>query len=100
MQSIHEVNIDEATISKIGLRLTDNTINAQISPDARVFIYPFLEDVYVMESDLYGNQMPKGSCFLAFNGQHGLIGKHLSVEVLQNATLKEIKDMVQSNCEG
>ncbi|RYY01093.1 MAG: hypothetical protein EOO53_19765 [Gammaproteobacteria bacterium] len=100
MQSTDDVNIDQETISKIGLRLTDNTINAQTSPEARVFIYPFLEEVYVMESDLYGNKMPNGSCFLAFNGQHGLIGKHLKVEFLRNATLKEIKDMVQSNCEG
>ena len=100
MQSTDNVNIDEETISKLGLRLTDNSINAQISPEARVFIYPFLEEVYVMESDLYGNKIPYGSCFLAFKGGHGLIGKHLRVEVLRNATLKEIKDMVQSNCEG
>jgi hypothetical protein len=44
--------------------------------------------------------MPKGSCFLAFNGQHGLVGKHLSVETLKNATIKDIKDMVENNREG
>lgn len=100
MQSTTNVNIDEETISKLGLRETDNTINAQISPQARVFIYPFLENVFVMESDLYGNKMPQGSCFLAFNGQHGLMGKHLRIDVLRNATVKEIKDIVESNCEG
>lgn len=64
MENITDVNIDEETISKIGLRLSDKAINAQISPEARVFIYPFLEEVYVMESDFYGNKMPKGSAFL------------------------------------
>jgi hypothetical protein len=53
-----------------------------------------------MENDLYGNKMPKDSCFLAFTGQHGLMGKHLKVETLKNATIKEIKDMVESNNEG
>jgi hypothetical protein len=100
MESINDINIDEETISKIGLRPSDRSINAQIAPEARVFIYPFLEDVFVMESDLYGNKMPKDSCFLVFKGHHGLIGRHLKVEVLRNSTIKEIKDMVQSNCEG
>ena len=100
MESTNDVNIDQETISKIGLRPSDQSINAQIAPDARVFIYPFLEDVFVMENDLYGNKMPKDSCFLAFTGQHGLMGKHLKVETLKNATIKEIKDMVESNNEG
>jgi hypothetical protein len=100
MESTHDVNIDQETISKIGLRPSDQSINALIAPDARVFIYPFLEDVFVMENDLYGNKMPKDSCFLAFTGQHGLMGKHLKVETLKNATIKEIKDMVESNNEG
>jgi hypothetical protein len=97
MESTNDLNIDQETISKVGLRLSHQSINAQITPDARVFIYPFLEDVFVMENDLYGNKMPKDSCFLAFNGQHGLMGKHLKVETLKNATIKEIKDMVESN---
>jgi hypothetical protein len=53
-----------------------------------------------MESDLYGNKMPKDSCFLAFNGRHGLIGKHLKVETLKNATIKDIKEMIEINKEG
>jgi hypothetical protein len=100
MESSNDFNIDEDTISKMGLRLSDRLINAQITPDARVFIYPFLEDVFVMENDLYGNKMPKDSCFLAFTGQHGLMGKHLKVETLKNATIKEIKEMVEINQEG
>ncbi|HZF64092.1 MAG TPA: hypothetical protein VEZ55_06405 [Chitinophagaceae bacterium] len=100
MESSNDFNIDEETISKMGLRLSDRLINAQITPDARVFIYPFLEDVFVMENDLYGNKMPKDSCFLAFTGQHGLMGKHLKVETLKNATIKEIKEMVEINQEG
>jgi hypothetical protein len=100
MENIIDFNIDEETISEIGLRLSDKPINAQITPEARVFIYPFLEDVFVMENDLYGNKMPKDSCFLAFIGQHGLMGKHIKVETLKNATIKDIKDMVESNNEG
>jgi hypothetical protein len=100
MESSTDFNIDDETINKIGLRPSDKLINAQIAPNARVFTYPFLEDVFVMENDLYGNKMPKDSCFLAFTGQHGLIGKHLKVETLRQATIKDIRDMVKSNNEG
>jgi hypothetical protein len=100
MEITNDVNIDEETISKIGLRPSDTSINAQIAPTARVFDYPHLKNVFIMESDLYGNKMPKDSCFLAFNGLHGLIGKHLKVETLKNATVQDIKDMVESNNEG
>ncbi len=92
-----DLNLDEKTISKIGLRLSDKLINAQIAPGARVFEYPHLENVFIMESDLYGNIMPKNHCFLAFYGSHGLIGKHLKVETLKNASVEYIKKMVESN---
>ncbi len=70
----NDFNIDEETIHKVGLRLSDKHINAQIAPNARIFEYPYLDNVFVMESDLYGNRMPKNSCFLVFSGTHGLIG--------------------------
>jgi hypothetical protein len=95
-----ELNIDDETVNKIGLRLSDKSINAQIAPDARVFEYPGLDNVFIMESDLYGNTMPEGSCFLAFYGNHGLIGKHLKIETLKNASIEDIKAMVESNSEG
>jgi hypothetical protein len=44
--------------------------------------------------------MPKDSCFLAFYGHHGLIGKPLKIETLKNADVKDIKNMVESNEEG
>jgi hypothetical protein len=100
METSDYSNIDEETASKIGLRLSDKNINAQIAPNSRVFEYPHLKDVFVMESDLYGNAMPKGSCFLAFYGAHGLIGKHLHIETLQNASVEDIKKIVESNLEG
>lgn len=100
MTIINDFNLDEETISKIGLRLSDEQINAQVAPDARVFEYPNLDRVFVMESDLYGNTMPKDSCFLAFYGHHGLIGKHLKVEVLKNSSVIDIKNLVESNIEG
>lgn len=95
-----ELNIDAETINQIGLRISENQINAHIAPNARVFEYPGLENVFVMESDPYGNIMPKGSCFLAFFGSHGLIGTHLRVEELKKATAADIKKMVESHSEG
>ena len=100
MIKTRDCNLDDESISKIGLRLSDRAINAQIAPEARIFEYPELENVFVMESDLYGNMMPKDSCFLAFDGPHGLIGKHLRVDTLRNTSVDEIKLMVQSNMEG
>lgn len=93
-------NIEEETISKIGLQLSDKLTSAQIPANARVFEYPHLDDVFVMESDLYGNRMPKNSCFLAFYGHHGIIGKHLLVETLKNASVEDIKKIVESNLDG
>ena len=95
----NQENIDEATIRKVGLQLSEQHINAQIAPNARVFEYPSLENVFIMESDLYGNRMPKNSCFLAFYGNHGLIGKHLTVETLKNASVDDIKKIVEDNNE-
>ena len=100
MKNTNDVNIDQETIIKIGLRPSDKSINARIAPEARVFKYPNLENVFIMECDLYGNKMPKDSCFLVFTGNHGLIGKHLKVEVLKNASREDIKKMVECNNEG
>jgi hypothetical protein len=100
MADNNQYSIDEKTISKIGLRLSDRPINANIAPEARVFEYPGLADVFVMESDLYGNKMPVNSCFLVFIGQHGLIGKHLNVETLKNASLQDIRNLVDNHKEG
>ena len=96
----NEDNIDAETIKALGLRLTDKRVNAQTALSARVFEYPHLENVFIMESDLYGNTMPKDSCFLAFNGQHGLIGKYLKVETLKRSSVMDIEKMVQDNNEG
>lgn len=94
------VNVDDETISSLGLQLSSRKINAQIAPNARVFEYPPLENVFIMESDLYGNRMPPGSCFLVFNGNHGLIGKHLLVKTLRNSDAATIKIMVEQNTQG
>jgi hypothetical protein len=100
MTTTRDLNIDEETISSVGLRPSDEHIIAQITSTARVFEYPHLEKVFIMESDLYGNPMPKGSCFLAFYGQHGLMGKPLKIETLKNASVDDIKNMVETNNEG
>ena len=100
MNNQQEANIDDQTINAIGLRLTDGHINAGIAANARVFEYPHLPGVYIMESDLYGNEMPKDSCFLAFNGHRGLMGKHLNVQTLKHSTVADIKRMVEDNNDG
>jgi hypothetical protein len=100
MEVIDNAIIDEETIKTVGLRLSDGDVNAQIASNTRVFEYPHLKDVFIMESDLYGNNMPKDSCFLAFYGQHGLIGRKLKVETLREATVEDIKNMVESGNEG
>ena len=97
MQEVIPFNLDEETIHKVGLKLSDKSINASITSEARVFSYPFLENVYIMENDLYGNIMPPNTCFLAFYGNHGLIGKHLKVETLKNSSVEEIKKMDKSD---
>ena len=78
MQEVIPFNLDEETIRKVGLKISDKSINASITAEARVFSYPFLENVFIMENDLYGNTMPLNTCFLAFYGNHGLIGKRAS----------------------
>jgi hypothetical protein len=61
---------------------------------------PNLANVYVMESDWYGNSMPTGSCFLAFNGRNGLVGRHILVDTLRKSSLEDIKKIVECNHNG
>jgi hypothetical protein len=100
MENIEDFVIDEETIYKVGLQRSTKHINAAGNEDARVFDYPHLNDVFIMESDLYGNKMPQGSCFLAFYGNNGLLGKHLKIETLKNASSEEIESIVHRNEEG
>ena len=100
MKNLSGCNIDNQTIRKVGLRISGKQINAQIARNSRIFEYPHLDDVFIMESDLYGNAMPKNSCFLAFNGKHGLIGKKLNVETLKHSSVMEIEKIVHDNNEG
>ena len=100
MNNTTTYNLDEETIRHVGLQLSDRQINAQIAPDARVFRYPELDEVYVMESDLYGNTMPKDTCFLVFTGRNGLIGTHLKVETLKSASVDDIRKLIAANSEG
>jgi hypothetical protein len=100
MNSDEQFNLDDETIRQLGLRLSHDTLVDQVAPDTRVFQYPVLDNVYIMESDLYGNRMPSGSCFLAFPGKHGFIGKHLSIEELKRSGVRDIEKLVQDNHEG
>jgi hypothetical protein len=100
MSDMISYNIDEETISKLGLTITHKQVNAQSTPHARVFEYPHLENVFIMENDLYGATMPQHSCFIAFNGRHGLVGKHLTIEQLKSSSVEEIRKLVVDNSEG
>jgi hypothetical protein len=92
--------ISDEIIIQVGLTPISEQINAVMAPYSRVFAYPGLDKVYIMESDLYGNTMNEGRCFLAFYGQHGLIGKELTIETLQCSSQAEIKRLVDINIQG
>ena len=94
------LTLNEDVISQVGLQLSKKSMNAPTTPNARVFEYPLLDNVFVMENDLYGNAMPAGSCFLVFKGRNGWIGKHLKIDTLKNASVEDIKRMVDNNHEG
>lgn len=100
MSDTHHFNLDKETIEQLGLQPSNERINAQIAPNARVFEYPGLEHVYIMESDLYGNSMPEGSCFLAFEGRAGLMGIHMRIETLKHSSIEEIRKIVDDNHAG
>ena len=100
MSAITQFNLDQATIVQLGLRSSQKSINAQIAPHARIFEFPGIENVYIMESDLYGNPMPKGSCFLAFEGRMGLVGIHIKIDTLRNSCIEDIKKIVEDNSAG
>jgi hypothetical protein len=100
MSNIISWHIDEETINKLGLTITHKQINAPGTPNARVYAYPHLENVFIMENDLYGTIMPEHSCFIAFNGRNGLMGRHLFIEQLRNYTVEDIRKLVASNSEG
>lgn len=100
MIPVNDVNIDEETISKLGLKLYNEPLTSNVQAPSRVFKYPHLKKVFIMESDLYGNKLPKDFCFIAFYGKHGLIGEQLSVEELKNSTVLNIKSLVQHNNKG
>ena len=100
MSDIISYNIDEETINQLGLKITTKQINAPSTPHARVFEYPHLNDVFIMENDLYGATMPEHSCFIAFNGRHGLVGKHLTIAALKKSSVEDIRKLVADNSEG
>ena len=93
-------NIDQETINQLGLTITTKQINAQSTPHARVFEYPNLDNVFIMENDLYGATMPEHSCFIAFNGRHGLVGRHLTIAELKKSTVEDIQKLVADNSDG
>ena len=100
MSDIKQFNLDSETIDQLGLIQSSKSISAEIAHEARVFEYPGLDHVYVMESDLYGNAMPEGSCFLAYEGRTGLMGQHIRIDTLLHSSIEDIKKMVNDNHEG
>ncbi|NTS42683.1 hypothetical protein HRG84_17420 [Flavisolibacter sp. BT320] len=92
--------LDSETIAALGLVKSEKSINASVAPDARIFQFSNIENVYIMESDLYGNPMPEGTIFLVFEGRAGLLGKQISVERLRNSSEEEIRKIVEDNHNG
>jgi len=97
-EAVH--HIDEEIINSKRLQPAGIPAGSQLATNARVYEFPELENVFVMESDFYGNPMPAGSCFLAFQGKRGLLGRRLSVEKLRNCSTAEIQTIVQNSNEG
>jgi hypothetical protein len=93
-------HIDEEIINSVGLQPSDNPVSSQLATNARVYEFPTLDNVFVMESDFYGNPMPEGSCFLAVQGKRGLMGRRLRVETLRDCRTEEIQKMAQDISEG
>jgi hypothetical protein len=100
MSDLNHNNLSQEMIDLLGLRQTNKSINAQIALNARVFEYPHMDAVYIMESDLYGNTMPEGCCFLAFEGRAGLMGKHITIDALKNSTVEDVRKMVEDHHGG
>ena len=92
--------IDEETILQLGLLQVDPLSANPGICTGRTFAYPNLENVYIMECDLYGNDIPADHCFLAFNGHHGLMGKNIKLDKLKQSGKEDIQEMVHSNEEG
>jgi hypothetical protein len=93
-------HFDKELIHHLGLQPAAIPEGSQLTPNARVYAFPSLENVFVMESDFYGNPMPDGSYFLAFQGKRGLLGRHISVDELRNCSPDEIQKIVESLSEG
>jgi hypothetical protein len=92
-----QINLETITINELGLYQAFKPLNAHANLKARVFQIPNLENVYIMESDLYGNEMPKGTCFLIFNSRNGLIGTSLLIETLRKSSIVDIRKIVDDN---
>jgi hypothetical protein len=100
MKKDSEHLIDAEMVQALGLQLSPTPLTAEAPIAGRVYKYPQLENVYIMERDLYGNLMPEGSCFLAFNGHHGLMGKRLKLATLKRFNAEDIKKVVREHNEG
>ncbi|HSB93594.1 MAG TPA: hypothetical protein VLC28_10765 [Flavitalea sp.] len=100
MENTSNQILDDQTIESLGLIPSDSPLTAEIQHPGRVFKYPHMKGVYIMESDLYGNPMPEGSCFLAFDGVHGLMGEHIKIQTLRSSTPDDIRKRVEKDKKG
>ena len=88
-------HVNEDIIINLGLQPTTIPISSPSTVGVRAYSVPTLEQVYIMENDLYGNPLPEGSCFLAVQGKHGLIGRSIREVKLRNYSAGEILNIVQ-----
>ncbi len=100
MPEEHAPNLSDQLIKQLGLRPSGKTVNAPTASSDKVFAFLDVANVYLMESDLYGNKMPEGSLFLAFDTHSGLAGKHIRIETLHNSSVEDIRKMVADNDSG
>lgn len=80
--------------------ISQNNDKAPQIPNTRIFEFPDLQNVFVLESDLYGNPTPDGLCFLAFYGKRGLMGKFMRIENLKKSSAADIKLLVERHSQS
>jgi len=91
--------VSKQVISNLSLQLTDK-LDTVSELTGKIYKYPNIKDVYILEKDLYGNSMPEGYCFLAFSGSHGMIGRQLSLKTLEKASEEDMRILIESNEQG
>jgi|SRR6476620_4138960 len=95
MITTNNYTLDEEVVQFLALRLRLTPIEIDSTVTGRIFEYPHIPEVYILEDDLTGNRMPEGTCLLAFTDREKLEGVKLKIETLLISTPGDIKRLIQ-----